>query len=315
MWQGRGEEIEALRATVLGHDTREARRAEILRTQLLLGPPGQRCCTKWLKNVFGVRSNDKLYGRTSEARERKDEKRLAIIAWFQDLVQTADKMPDSNIYIIPAPSRKGVWKWYCGDGEAYPTLFPPVTRAYFLMVWAEYFPTVKLRKYLRFTKCCTCVKWRTVRWSKTASAEEKAVAMTKLKEHYDYIKQERAYARLKRNHAWTHPSEVMSVAIDGCENLAHGIPHFPEISKADSGVRLKYHCVVGIVHGAPQSYVYVGRENVYHDPNLTIEVLQRLFTSEEIRRGAALPGHCTCRWTTALVRTKTPPCPPTSPGW
>jgi hypothetical protein len=164
-----------------------------------------------------------------------------------------------------------------------------VSNTFFIKIWNEFFPQVKLRKYLRFTKCCFCVKWRAVQWDVKKPKAEKHNAMVLLREHYRKIKLERSYARWKANEAILQPQEALSMAMDGCENLPHGVPHFPEVSKADDGVRLKYHCVVGIVHGAPKTYVFVGRENIFHDPNLTIEVLQRILKSEEARRHGKLP--------------------------
>ena len=53
------------------------------------------------------------------------------------------------------------------------------------------------------------------------------------------------------------------------------------MGKSDSGVRLKYHCVVALVDGTSAPYVYVGR-----GPNCTIEVIQRVLKSEEAKRGS-----------------------------
>jgi hypothetical protein len=230
MWVGRDDEIQALRGAVPRKGL-DAKREHIWTTQVLLGPgDGKKCCANWLKCVYGVRSNAKLYGGTRMKKERKDKKRISVISWFQELLQVADKMPDSPDSIIPAPSKKAVYNWYCSDVESSPKMYDQTSKTHFLKTWRDYFPGVKLRKYLRFTKCCTCVKWRQVRWSKQSTKEQKLEALDKLKTHYAYIKQERGYARMKRNQAWAHPDEVISIAIDGCENLAHGIPHFPEVT-------------------------------------------------------------------------------------
>jgi hypothetical protein len=232
LWNGREEQIASIRRLVSSKGSPKERREAIWDTRVLLGPGNDvPCCHAWLKCVFGIRSNDKLYGRRAQRTKenQKDHKRICVIAWFHDLLKAADKMPDSPNYIIPAPSKRGVWRWYLADGVLSPELYPKVSLSYFIKVWSEYFPTVKLRKYLRFTKCCKCVKWRTIRWSKESTQAQKDEAMDELKAHYDYIKLERGFARMKQNHAWTHPDEVISIAIDGCENLAHGIPHFPEV--------------------------------------------------------------------------------------
>ena len=268
---------------------------------------GHRACDRWTMNVFGIRSTNKLYGAKTDKQLGRDcELRIAVMAWFHEILMTADKMPDTRDYMLPAPHRKAVYDWYKSDNEADPERYPLVSRTYFLAVWRENFPHVKLRKYLRFSKCCFCVLHRAIRWSKKSTKKEKKEAMARLREHYRWIHHERAYARQKQNYAITQPDKYLSIAIDGylcacvscffldeavgrCENLSHGVPHFPELTKQDSAVRLRHHLVVAVVHGEPAPTVYHAPENVAHDPNLTIEVLQRTLKRLEKERNGVLP--------------------------
>ena len=71
--------------------------------------------------------------------------------------------------------------------------------------------------------------------------------------------------------------------------MGHGLPHFPELTKNDSAVRLRYHLIVAMVHGQPTPTTYHAPENVAHDPNLTIEVIQRTLKRLEKKRGGKLP--------------------------
>jgi hypothetical protein len=141
--------------------------------------------------------------------------RVGVMAWFHDLLLTAEKMPDSPDYMLPAPHKKTVYQWYMADHGEHPTVYPKVCSSYFLRVWREEFPHVKLRKYLRFSKCCFCVLHRGVRWDKKTSKKQKKHAMARLREHYRWIRQERAYARVKQNLATLYPDEYLSIAIDG----------------------------------------------------------------------------------------------------
>ena len=168
-------------------------------------------------NVYGVRSRDKFFGRTTAhvQHDIADPTRVGVMAWFHDLLLTADKMPDSPDYMLPAPHKKTVYQWYMTDHGEHPTVYPKVSAPYFLRVWREEFRHVKLRRYLRFSKCCFCVLHRAVRWDKTTSKKKKREAMTRLREHYRWIRQERAYARVKQNLAILHPDEYLSIAIDG----------------------------------------------------------------------------------------------------
>jgi hypothetical protein len=222
VWKHKEKEIGVIRSAILDvvDMSTVQQRDAIWKARPLLGDHGD-CCIKWLKCVFGVRSNDKLYGshKTVSGRARKDPVRISIIAWFQGLLETADKMPDNADYVLPAPSRKSVWHWYNNDHDQHPDLYIQAGESYFNTVWREYFPDVKLRKYLRFHKCSLCVSLRQIRWDRTSSKASKAQALKTLEEHYKWIKKERGYSRLKSNRAVLNPQDCISIAIDGCENL------------------------------------------------------------------------------------------------
>ena len=78
---------------------------------------------------------------------------------------------------------------------------------------------MKLKKYLRFSKCPTCEKLRAARWARTSSRVEKEEAMAKLIDHYHHVKRERAYAMHKAQQAIERPMEVLSIAIDGTDQV------------------------------------------------------------------------------------------------
>lgn len=171
--------------------------------------------------VYGLRSTSKLYGKQKgeERAPRKakngDALRIAVHAWFYKLLLTADKMPDTVDYVLPAPHKVTVWSWYITDSEENPIVYPAVSETYFLKVWREDFPQVKLRKYLRFSKCCYCVLHRAVRWNATSTIEQKKDAMGKLRLHYEWVQEERAHARVKQNLAIVERDKYLSIAIDG----------------------------------------------------------------------------------------------------
>jgi hypothetical protein len=196
--------------------TQDDKREHILSNQVLLGPgDGKACCHNWLKCVYGVRSNDQLYGVKRGAKERKEEKRISIIAWFQELLLVADKMPDTPDYILPAPSRRAVHNWYAADVASMPKLY---TKASDLL-------SEDLARILSLCQVEEVFAIHQVLHLCKVAAD--SLAMEKLKEHYAYIKKERGYARRKRHQALTNPDDVISIAIVGCENLGLGFPHFP----------------------------------------------------------------------------------------
>ena len=93
-------------------------------------------------NVYGVRSKNKFFGATAagEQHDVPDQTRVGVMAWFVDLLLSADKMPDSADYMLPAPHKKTVYQWYMTDHGERPTVYPMVCSSYFLRVWREEFP-------------------------------------------------------------------------------------------------------------------------------------------------------------------------------
>ena len=115
LWTDREDEIEAFRQDLTPGMKPKQKRGVYFKHQKTLGQ-GEPCCHEWLKCVFGIRSNDKLYGR-QKATVTSDDKRISVLTWFHNLLMTADKMPDSEDYIIPACSKKQVYQWYLADQE------------------------------------------------------------------------------------------------------------------------------------------------------------------------------------------------------
>ena len=150
LWVDRVPEIEAFRAAIVPSMKPAEKREVYWAHQATLGG-GVAACNSWLKCVYGLRSNDKLYGPRASGvkKDAKSAKLVGMLAWFQTLLETADKMPDTPDYIIPAPSRHAVYQWYPTDVEEHPDLYPFVHKIYFNRAWNAYYPNVKLRKYLR----------------------------------------------------------------------------------------------------------------------------------------------------------------------
>ena len=162
------------------------------------------------------------------ARGKKAQAEISIMAWFQELIPTLECMPDSRQYHVAAPHWKDVYRWYMADQGQCPTVLKACTKQYFNKIRRKWFPHVKLRKVLRFSKCETCVTLREKCWDRKSSREARADARVQLEEHYHYVKQERAEALRKAYLGVLRPNEVLSMAIDGTSQLVHGIPQFSE---------------------------------------------------------------------------------------
>lgn len=120
----------------------------------------QPCCIKFLCNAFGI-SKTYVYGdsRNDRSKIRISVKTEAAIAFFNQLRQENDKMPNKQEYQLYAPKRKCVWEWYnnqVGD-------IVPISKSFFFELWRIYAPDLKLRKYLKFTICKECKDLKEVR--------------------------------------------------------------------------------------------------------------------------------------------------------
>lgn len=141
-----------------GKDSRRAKE-EIAKawTELFL-VDGEQCCVSFVLNAFGV-SRMFIYPdrRNSAPKVRFAETRECIINFFKELRMECDRMPDCEEYHIYAPQKTNVYDWYLDWVGA-----RPCSRQYFLTTWNSVAKDVKLRKYLRFTKCKTCAELREV---------------------------------------------------------------------------------------------------------------------------------------------------------
>ena len=87
---------------------------------------------------------------------------------------------------------------------------------------------MKLRKWLRFSKCNTCEKHREIRFDRQAPRDKKEDSTRILLAHYKWVKAERAYAHSKKVKAMQEPRQLLSIVIDGTDQLPNGLPQFTQ---------------------------------------------------------------------------------------
>lgn len=263
------------------------------RVGVLLQSDGKPCCVKFATKAANV-SNNFMYGRKSETtggstsdRSRAD---VAILAWFESLLPIADKMPDTDWYLLSAATMKSVHEWYLEDCEQFPMIFVPCQYEWFCTVWRKFYgDMVKLRRHCKFSKCETCIQERGTKNNRKLTMEVRHAARAKLQEHYADIKVERQMSISKAFDAIREPGEFLSICQDGTNQLPFGYPNFREVDKTLGTDRLKTHLMIDIVHGRG-CYVYITPEaRVASDPNLTIECLQRTLASVEEHDGYLPP--------------------------
>jgi hypothetical protein len=260
-----------------------------IRDTMLLAD-NQPCCTKYLMWVFGLHPNSLYYKRRGNNRRDKSVKDISVMAWFENLKVTLDQMPDEEVFQVCAPWKKTVYKWYQVDSKEYPSVYVPCTEDYFNKIWRTHFSNLKLRKWLRFTQCGECAKWRAIRWDRKSSRDEKREAIRELVKHYKFIKKERATAHAKAAQAIERPTEVLSIAMDGTDQLPRGLPQFSVDTHDDANAndRIKFKFTLARIHGLDLC-CYDHLENIQGDPNLTIEILQRTLKRAEKLLGKLPP--------------------------
>ena len=217
-----------------------------------------------------------------------DPVQISVMAWWELYLQMADQMPDDGSYQIPVKTKASVHAMYERDAEEWPGCFHSCSPVYFNQVWKKYFPNAKLRTYLRFSKCDTCVRLREIKNDRGRTKKERERAKHTLLDHYDYIKTARALVQQKKNEALMHPKECMYMSTDGTDQLDFGHPHFAEKAKEDKADRLKTKLHVAYVHGIGV-WAYDSLVHVRGDPNVTIEVIQRTLKHVDRMQGFLPP--------------------------
>jgi hypothetical protein len=163
-----------------------------------------------------------------------------------------------------------------------------VNYPYFLKIWKHFFPTLTLRKYVRFAKCDECADLRS-QFSHTYDGPQRQHLKEEFKTHLQTVLKERAlYADYQRS-AKNGMDDILSMCIDGTDQLPFGVPQFAQRLKNHgvNGVRL--HLVIVVVHNL-NTYCYMVPQCFHSDSNLTVEVLQQTLKSVEARMHQKLPG-------------------------
>ena len=265
-------------------------RESVLRVPL---PSGNKapCCMEMACYIFKC-SRNKLYGRERHKNMpkgvvRDDPKLRSILSWWIVMLSFMEIMPDKDDeYQISAKHRKTVYKWYLGDCEfgvkdGDPSMYVKCHKSYFIKVWLQYHKNIKLRKYLRFAKCDTCISYRKQRDDRTLTTEIRKSADKYLKAHYQDIANERAFCEEQRNIATFNTKDYLCILQDATDQMAFGYPQFAELGKDDDKLnRLKSHIMIDVVMGHG-TYAYHVLDHIRRDPNFTIECLQRTLKNVE----------------------------------
>lgn len=217
-----------------------------------------------------------------------------VVRWLIALADFYLFDPTREIIQLPFATRKAVHDLYKSDWEEYERkgkafdrqwtqqTFPflgqkYVELQYFYNIWGSD-PRVKhiiIRKHLRFSLCPVCVEFIETR-AHTLPRDELAVLKAKEHAHCNFIRKERGSYYTRAGLGRAHPSDFLSVIIDGADQAAFGSPHFCTHSKETEHCwRIATSLMGALVHGfGVFGFTYM--PNIKHGANLVIEVLHRV---------------------------------------
>ena len=111
-----------------------------------------------------------------------------------------------------------------------------------------------------------------------------------MKEHRNWVYSEKHSYYARRSAARDDPDAILSLIIDGADQIKYHLPHFGRIDHDSAGMRLPCLLTGCISHGGP-TYCYLGMGNLKQGTNLTIEVMFQVLM-DLIRSKGRVPPIC-----------------------
>jgi len=194
---------------------------------------------------------------------------------------------NENRIMLYVASRVAVYEAYAEDfvsgrSQLFPahrsgTAFLP-SQSYFLRIWrtTQSLQHIVLRKFLKFSVCSECVKFREQR-RLSKSPQERLQINAEAKVHHQYVNEERASYYWRRLQSITQPRDYLSIIIDGADQAAFALPHFLCKDKTSaSALKIPVHLMGALVHGRA-AYAFTYLNNIKHGTNLVLECLNDIF--------------------------------------
>ena len=128
---------------------------------------------------------------------RRADKEKICLNWLDEFATYHETMPDTDFIQLPYANKRVVYNFFQEDRFPLPT-DEKISSSFFYKIWRKKRYRIKLRKYLRFSKCNTCVRLRP---SKENSSDKDKSEQNKkeLTWHLEFIKGERNYLYTKRD--------------------------------------------------------------------------------------------------------------------
>ena len=293
----------------------------LVKTHLRLKPLSfsscQRVCIKFFLWVTGA-SRNKLYqptnfskglpfsmdlpGRRQHSDPHASLKSTKVIKWLTNFASFHLHDPASKSIFVPFASRRAVYDLYVEESKdpEYRNFYtldtdnqPNVpSLSYFLRVWKKspQLHHIRLHKYLHFALCDTCVQQIDARRNRPSKQQMEDI-IAKEQDHFNFVRRERQSYYARRDLSRRHPDEFLSIILDGADQAAYGLPHFPIKSETIAhAYKIPLKVMGAIVHGrTPYACTYFN--NVKHGTNICIESLHHIL-SDVHRKEGTLPRVC-----------------------
>jgi len=212
--------------------------------------------------------------------------KLYVLTFLQHMSTfNADKMPDSDEVHLPYVRKLDLYMAFRDqfkDDGSHGHRIRPTSYSYFIRIWREYLPHIKVRKVRRFSKCGDCEDYRSQLEKAGMSERQSAPVLALYKAHHKFITTERMEYYLVKQRAAHNPSIVCSLIIDGADQSAFGIPHFTFKTKTEKGHAMKVRLVGVLDHGVVHSpSLFLLTEQFETGANHIVEVLHRVLSKRK----------------------------------
>lgn len=230
--------------------------------------------------------------------------RMGIIRWLGFVASYYMVDPTSSLTLLPYKDRSCVYslmeeehRQACHKSDmTWLELYTPTgkmpSKSWFKAVWhmdSRVGRKIRLRKWIKFTKCDECVGFRERHREATTSAQRDEIKKNEAA-HHAFVRREREsyWARRDLGRDPRTRQTALSLIIDAADQGAYASPYFYERTHETQGTwRVPIHLMACISHGR-RTYAYTFAENIKHGSNLTIEVLFRVLI-DTLEREQKLP--------------------------
>ena len=194
-------------------------------------------------------------------------------AWYAQWVEDHGcKNPESEIIFVDDVDNKDLYEMYALEMNAFKD--PWMSASYFnSKVIATHKHYVKRYSRKPFGECLTCTRLKVEKARVLASRDRDKIRDVKMRirTHQEHQKQERGHYYAHRTKARTHPSECLSIIMDGMDQSKTNLPHTVRPTKGER------HCcetkITGVLVHGDRFNVYINEPQVHSTSNVAIHCL------------------------------------------